>query len=157
MKILIRKSDNVVIYAQNDLMLDSEAHGDGWHDQNFNLANAMLDEAALPENWLGAAYTYLDGTWTCTNPQAVAAMLEAKRKASIPQSISRRQFKQALTRAGKRAMVEAAIAAADQDTKDWYAEATDFQPTHPVIVAMAQALNIPQIDIDSLFILGGSL
>ena len=73
MKILIRNSDNAVIYAQGDLQLDAEAHGDGWRDPNFNTANARIDDADLPEDWRGAEWSYEDGEWTLVAADAYAA------------------------------------------------------------------------------------
>ena len=63
MKILIRNSDNVAIYAQDDLILDTEAHGNGWRDPNFNSVNATLIDATLPRFWTGAAWSYIGGVW----------------------------------------------------------------------------------------------
>lgn len=74
-----------------------------------------------------------------------------------PASVTRRQFKQALTRIGLRAAVEAAIAAADQDTKDWYAESLNFERTNPVMNSMATALGKTPEDIDNLFKLAATL
>lgn len=71
--------------------------------------------------------------------------------------LSPRQFRQALTALGLRATVEAAIAAADQDTKDWYEYATSFERTNSVLVAMAAALGKTDADIDELFALGATL
>lgn len=72
-------------------------------------------------------------------------------------SLSPRQFRQALTALGLRAAVEAAIAAADQDTKDWYEYATTFERNHSVLIAMATALGKTGADIDALFALGATL
>lgn len=75
----------------------------------------------------------------------------------IPESVTPRQIRQAMTRAGLRTTVEAAIAAADQDTKDWYEFATDFRRDHPMVAALAATLNVPDADLDNLWILAGSL
>lgn len=64
MKILVRDSDNAVIYAQDDLILDVEAHGDGWRDPNFDITNATIVEATLPDAWTGAVWSYVEGVWT---------------------------------------------------------------------------------------------
>lgn len=74
-----------------------------------------------------------------------------------PQSISPRQFRQALNAIGLRASVEAAVAAADQDTKDWYEYATSFERSNTVLIAMATALGKTDADIDALFALGATL
>jgi hypothetical protein len=57
-------------------------------------------------------------------------------------SVSPRQIRQALNAAGLRAPVEAAVASADQDTKDWWAFATSFDSDHPVLIGMAAALGM---------------
>jgi hypothetical protein len=72
-------------------------------------------------------------------------------------SVTRRQFKQGLTRIGLRAAVEAAIAAADQDTKDWYADSLNFERSNPVMNGMAVALGKTPEDIDNLFRLAATL
>lgn len=72
-------------------------------------------------------------------------------------AISPRQFRQALTSIGLRSAVEAAVAAADQDTKDWYGYATSFERSNAVLIAMATALGKTSEDIDALFALGASL
>lgn len=72
-------------------------------------------------------------------------------------SVTRRQFKQGLTRIGLRAAGDAAIAAADQDTKDWYADSLNFERSHPVMNSMAVALGKTQEDIDILFKLAETL
>lgn len=75
----------------------------------------------------------------------------------VPQSVSPRQIRQALSRAGLRASVEAAVAAGDQDTKDWYEFATAFERSNPHILAMAQALGVTDAQLDGLFISAGTL
>ena len=75
MKILIRNSDNIVIYAQADLLLDTEAHGDGWRDPNFNTANATLADATLPLNWVGGIWTYINNLWAIADSVRYEAML----------------------------------------------------------------------------------
>lgn len=72
-------------------------------------------------------------------------------------SVSPRQIRQALTRAGLRSSVEAAVAAGDQDTKDWYEFATVFERANPHVVAMGTALGVTEQQLDDLFTLAGSL
>lgn len=71
--------------------------------------------------------------------------------------VSPRQIRQALTRAGLRAAVEAAVAAGDQDTKDWWEFSTTFERDHPVVIAMATALGVTESDMDNLWALGLTL
>ena len=64
MKILIRNSDNVAMYADDSLELsDDGVKGSGWVDYNFTSANATLVDATLPPNWTGLAYAYADSDW----------------------------------------------------------------------------------------------
>lgn len=97
--------------------------------------------------------------WTVTDKSAetIAAEAEAKRIAAIPLSVSPRQIRQALTRAGLRASVEAAVAAGDQDTKDWYEFATEFQRSSPIVAALGSALSVTDLQLDELWTLAGSL
>lgn len=81
MKILIRNSDNVVIYAQDDLILDTEAHGDNWRDPNFNVTNATLIDATLPRLWSGAVWSYINAVWTVVDPARYAELLNAEKAA----------------------------------------------------------------------------
>jgi hypothetical protein len=75
----------------------------------------------------------------------------------VPASVTRRQFKQALTRIGLRGAVESAIAAADQDTKDWYNDSLNFERANPLLNAMAAGLGKTPADIDNLFALADTL
>jgi hypothetical protein len=71
--------------------------------------------------------------------------------------VSPRQIRQALTRAGLRTAVEAAIAAGDQDGKDWWEFATQFERQHPTVVAMGHTLNQTDAQMDALWALAASL
>jgi hypothetical protein len=78
MKILIRNSDSLVFYAQDDLVLDTEAHGDNWRDPNFNSTNATIIEATLPRGWINATWSYIDGVWVVVNLTRYTALLNAE-------------------------------------------------------------------------------
>ena len=71
--------------------------------------------------------------------------------------ISPRQIRMALTQMNLRSAVEAAVAAGDQDTKDWYAFSAYFDRSHPQVTAMAQALNVTDAQLDALWELGSTL
>jgi len=79
MKILIRNSDSVVIYAQNDLILDTEAHGNNWRDPKFNSSNATLVDATLPRLWTGAAWSYINGVWAVVDSARYAELLDVEK------------------------------------------------------------------------------
>lgn len=71
--------------------------------------------------------------------------------------ISPRQVRMALSRAGLRTAVEAAVAAGDQDLKDWYEFSTAFERLNPQVVAMGEALSVSPASLDDLWTLGESL
>ncbi len=72
-------------------------------------------------------------------------------------AISPRQIRQALTRAGLREAVEAAVAAGGQDLKDWWEFSTAFERLHPEVVTMGTALGQTDTQLDALWALGASL
>lgn len=74
-----------------------------------------------------------------------------------PFFVSPRQLRQALNRAQLRAQVEAAVSAGDQDLKDWWEFATEFQRNHPLVIAMAQGLGVSDSALDNLFSLAATL
>ena len=75
----------------------------------------------------------------------------------VPESVTPRQIRQALTRAGLRASVEAAVVAGDQDTKDWYEFATEFRRDSPVVAALAAGLGVTAPQLDDLWRLAATL
>ena len=78
----------------------------------------------------------------------------------VPQpvtQISPRQIRMAMTQLGLRNQVEAAVAAGDQDMKDWYEFSTYFDRSHPQVLAMAAALNVDDQELDTLWALGATL
>lgn len=71
--------------------------------------------------------------------------------------VSPRQIRQALTAAGLRTAVEAAVASGNQDLQDWWEFATAFEENHPMVIGMAATLNVTEEQLHSLFVLAGSL
>jgi hypothetical protein len=101
----------------------------------------------------------LDG-WSEITQQEYADICEQKRFIPEPlplPPISPRQIRQALTRAGLRAAVEAAVSAGDQDLKDWYEFSTAFERLHPQVVVMGSALGQSDTQLDALWAIGLSL
>jgi hypothetical protein len=82
---------------------------------------------------------------------------EMNARSRVPKSVSPRQIRQALTRAGLRTSVEAAVAAGDQDTKDWYEFATQFERSSPIVAALGAALSVTDVQLDALWTLAGTL
>ena len=77
--------------------------------------------------------------------------------ASVPAVISPRQFRQALTFYTFRTNVDNTIAASDQDTKDWYQFATQFERNHPKVLSMAQAMGYTSAQLDQVWTYGAGL
>lgn len=78
-------------------------------------------------------------------------------QSSVPASVSPRQIRQALTRAALRTAVESAVAAGDQDIKDWWEFATAFERSNQHVIDMGVALGVSEKQLDDLWILAGSL
>lgn len=71
--------------------------------------------------------------------------------------VTPRQFRQALTKTGLRSAVDAFVATQNQDIKDWYEYATEFDSSHPMVVNMAAAMNKTEADIKIVFELAMTL
>ena len=71
--------------------------------------------------------------------------------------VSPRQIRMALTRVGLRAQVESAVAAGDQDLKDWWEFATTFERENVQVAAMGGALNQSAEQLDALWQLAATL
>ncbi len=94
---------------------------------------------------------------TDEDAQAItAAALALIPTAPLP-SISPRQIRQALTRAGLREAVEAAVASGDQDLKDWWEFSTSYDRLNPQVVGMGLALGQTDEQLDALWVLGITL
>ena len=98
-----------------------------------------------------------DGKWEgAETPAELAAITPAPAPESLP-DISPRQIRQALTDAGKRAAVEAGVAASSQHVKDWWEFATVFERGHPMIAAMLPALGITNAQADAIWLAASQL
>ena len=88
---------------------------------------------------------------------AIAADIEAKRKASVPASVTRRQAKQALLLNGLLANVQPAIDAIPDATQramiqiEWD-DAQVFERDRPALIALGSALGLTNTQLDDLFI-----
>lgn len=122
------------------------------------LVPAGCVEIAPPAHSVSEYAEFVGGQWlvkTIPDPEPEPAPPPAP--PVVVASISPRQIRQALTRAGLRAAVEAAVAAGDQDLKDWYEFSTAFERLNPQVMAMGEALSVSQASLDDLWALGASL
>lgn len=83
MKILIRNNDNVVIYADDSIVLTDKAQSNSWVDYNFNSTNATIVEAELPSLWSGGVYSYTNGVWAVVNQGRYNELLQEKKQQKI--------------------------------------------------------------------------
>ena len=88
---------------------------------------------------------------------AIAADIEAKRKAAVPASVTRRQAKQALLLNGLLANVQPAIDAIPDATQramiqiEWD-DSQVFERDRPALIALGSALGLTNAQLDDLFI-----
>jgi hypothetical protein len=111
-------------------------------------------------HWLDSVdeESYLPATCVSITDAEAAAIQEANKPIPAPVTkISPRQIRMALTQMNLRSAVESAIAAGDQDLRDWYEFSTYFDRNHPQVIAMAQALNVTDAQLDALWELGSTL
>lgn len=158
MKIIVRNSDSVVLYARPDLVLTAtEVRGDGWLDPNFTSSSATLVEATLPAGWSGGVWTYIASEWAVHDETQHAAHLAQAAKASVPATVTMRQARLALLAAGLLDDVETAVSGAGAAAAiEWeYAQSVDRD--YGLVPAMAAALELTDAQLDALFVAAGAL
>lgn len=74
----------------------------------------------------------------------------------VPQSVTPWQMRRALNQLGLRAMVEAAVAAGDQDARDGWEFALEIRRDNPLLAGMGAALGMTDAQLDDLFRLAAS-
>jgi len=72
-------------------------------------------------------------------------------------TVSPWQIRKALNSLALRDAVETAVASADQETKDAWQYATEFERTHPLVISLGMALGKTEAELDALFALARSL
>lgn len=76
---------------------------------------------------------------------------------NVPQSVKPLSMRRALRQVGMLASIEAAVAAADADTKDAWQYALSFDRDDALLNAMAQAMNLTDSQVDDIFRLAVTL
>ena len=83
--------------------------------------------------------------------------------ATVPTKVTRRQFKQGLTRLGIRGAVEAWRAGLDtstpagQDAADWYDDSNDIERANPILNSMAAQFGLTAAQVDAAFVMMAGL
>ncbi|MCK6396073.1 hypothetical protein [Zoogloea sp.] len=84
-------------------------------------------------------------------------------KVDVPTKVTRRQFRQGLTRLGLRAGVDAwragldTSAQAGQDAADWYDDSNEFERHNPILNAMAAQFGLSSAQVDAAFVMMAGL
>lgn len=76
---------------------------------------------------------------------------------TVPQSVTPRQARLALSQQGKLAAVNTAVAAADDATKITWEFALSIDRTSPLVATLGAAIGLTDSQIDDLFILAATL
>jgi len=74
-----------------------------------------------------------------------------------PSVVSMRQARLAMLRTGRLAAVNAAVAAADEETKITWEYSQEVHRAHPFVATLAVALSLTEQDLDDLFTLAATL
>lgn len=114
------------------------------------LARYCIQTPALPTPPAGkqvASYSLAD-TAGVVSVQATFAAIPPP---PVPPEVSAMQAQLVLHAAGRLDAVETAISGASRDVQIYWAKATTFHRTHPVLLSMAQALQMSSADLDDLF------
>jgi hypothetical protein len=85
------------------------------------------------------------------SPESVEADLAIPGPLPVPGEVTPLQMRLALNAAGLRPTIEAAVAAADQQTRDAWEFASTIRRDNPLLAAMASALGLPPAQVDALF------
>lgn len=104
---------------------------------------------ALPEGWeqmTPAKYA----AWSSAEI-AAGWLPELEAVSTVPESVTPWQMLCALNQVGLRASVEAAVAAADQNTKDAWNRATRFPRNSPLLAGVATSAGMTDAQLDDLF------
>lgn len=155
MNIIRRKSDGLVLYAGNVTLTDGGVLGENFRDPTNTTANTeMLDATAIPENWLGACWTYNAGVWTQVNdvPQEPTEL-----PPPVPSQVTPLQMRKAIRASGLRALVVSYLQTADEATVEAWEYALTIERDNAMIAGAAAALGKTEAEIDDLFRLAATL
>lgn len=107
----------------------------------------------VSDNYLGTFPATDAAYWGWDNGAVVATA----RPAASFAPLSAWQVRKVLNQFGLRAQVESAIATADDNTKDAWVYANEYQRNDPLLNGMASMLGMTAAQVDSMFIVGVTL
>jgi hypothetical protein len=111
---------------------------------------------AIPVCSLGLAVgTTADGVVILETEEELAA--QATTPDPGPPPVSAWKVRKALTAAGLRDQIEAAVAAASQDITDAWEYAGSFECDHPLILSMVEQMGLTDEQVDQVFTLAATL
>lgn len=144
MKILIRNTDNVVVYAEPDLRLTNRgASGAGWVDPNFTDRNATLVRGAtLPDDFVGGAWSYVDGTWSAVDAPAISA-IAARKAAALAAAAAQAKMAGDATTARADGKLQALADMSPAQARAWVAaNVTTLADAKDVLATLAAAVSV---------------
>ncbi|MGB4498879.1 MAG: hypothetical protein WBI40_09275 [Methylococcaceae bacterium] len=149
MKCLV--SNNIIYYAQDDLVLDAEKlSGDRWMDFNFNASNSeIVDIADLPNRCIGGAYQYADGVVSVHNQTIIDNYLASQ--IQKVDSISMRQARLQLLTMNLLDDVNAQISTLSQSAQVEWEYATEVQRDNPLVAQLQSSLAMTDNDMNQFF------
>lgn len=115
MKILIRDSDSVVLFADNALEFTENPEGISGTDFvcGENVAcesnSTIVDSPDMPTVFQGGIFNYINSEWGIVSQAAYDAMMLAAYKATVPTHIDDLQARIQLVKDGKLALVQPVI------------------------------------------------
>ncbi|MCR9254701.1 MAG: hypothetical protein NXI16_01225 [Alphaproteobacteria bacterium] len=159
---IVRNSDNVVIYDDTWALTANGATRNGVWDRATTTGNAtQIDGQTLPEYWTGGAYSWTEGGGFVVADQSLA---DAAKVDGAPASISRVQLRLALqavsdqTHGDQWQHAIAVASAAGGEAQARFEEAREFGRANPLLIAQAGALGYDTpVKIADLFIAASKL
>lgn len=109
--------------------------------------NIVIGDASKKETW-----EVVYSAQATPQQQSAAQQLIDQINPNVPSFVSSVQARLALTAAGKRDQVEAAVNAASITVQDYWHYAGTIERYHPIILQMAAGLGWTSADLDALFI-----
>lgn len=115
---------------------------------------SILEDRLLCDGTLELPFSVI-GSYSISDDDSLMPVFTIPRP--VPNEISPRQIRRALSESGLRTLVESAISAGDQELKDWWEWSTSFLRNHPLVEQMARTLGVTDQELDDLWRLGASL